>query len=118
MQYDLASLLIDPYVTLSAEIQSSLLTYCVEALVSDAGVEADRFLAGYGYLKIARNLQMLGAFGYLSRVKGKIGFANYIPSALETLINGLGRSPGRTFPKLKAAAEKSYEAAAKKQHSR
>ncbi len=47
------------------------------------------FLVPYRYCSITRNLQMLGAFGYLSRVKGKKQFEKYIPEAAHTLENNL-----------------------------
>jgi len=44
----------------------------------------------YPYLAIQRNLQILGAFSFLSRIKGKNYFETYIPIAfksLETLLS-------------------------------
>ncbi len=99
LQYDLASLLIDPYVSLPEALQSELLDYCAGKLSARAGVDAGRFTTCYKYCAIARNLQILGAFGFLSRVKGKTWFEQYIPRAIDTLKRGLGESD---FPKLKS----------------
>ncbi|MBW1692798.1 MAG: phosphotransferase [Deltaproteobacteria bacterium] len=75
IQYDLASLLIDPYVALSRSIQDKLIEYCMKTLSTVMSIEPKRFLSGYAYCALTRNLQILGAFGYLSRTKGKKYFA-------------------------------------------
>ena len=89
IQYDLASLLIDPYVDLPGKIRDSLLDYSVELLSSMMDIDPNRFRTGFRYCAITRNLQMLGAFGFLSRVKGKTHFEQYIPAAVRTLKQGL-----------------------------
>lgn len=89
LQYDLASLLIDPYVALPAASQDRLRQYAARALQGKAGVEPKDFLAGYDYCALTRNLQMLGAFAFLSRVKGKHSFEAFIPQAVTTLHRNL-----------------------------
>jgi hypothetical protein len=49
---------------------------------------------------------MLGAFAFLSRVKGKTDFETYIPLAVQRLRNNLGRIPSAVLPRLKAIAER------------
>jgi aminoglycoside/choline kinase family phosphotransferase len=106
IQYDLASLLIDPYVELPQNIQSRLFNYCVEQLSLHCSVDPDKFRHSFNYCCLTRNLQILGAFGYLSRVKGKRHFEPYIPAAIKTL-NRLPVILARgEFPGLKALAEK------------
>ncbi|MFZ0052473.1 MAG: hypothetical protein WAK96_11920, partial [Desulfobaccales bacterium] len=56
----------------------------------------------YWHLALCRNLQILGAFGYLIRVKGKAGFSRYIPPALVGLRRRLAERPGE-FPLLEQA---------------
>ncbi|CAN2040975.1 N-acetylmuramate 1-kinase [Candidatus Magnetomoraceae bacterium gMMP-15] len=85
IQYDLASLLIDPYVELSHKIQENLLTYCMDKLSSLIKIDKNKFQVGYKYCSLHRNLQILGAFSYLSMVKGKKYFKNYIPNAIKSL---------------------------------
>ncbi|HCY87193.1 MAG TPA: nucleoside-diphosphate-sugar pyrophosphorylase [Desulfobacteraceae bacterium] len=95
LQYDLASLLIDPYVTLPDSIQADLLDYAVERL-GLSGKKAAQFCHSYTYCGLTRNLQMLGAFGFLTRVKDKPAFASYIPAALKDLhlrLNSLDEAP-------------------------
>ncbi len=84
LQYDLASLLIDPYVTLQDNIQARLLDYALSELDLPVADQA-RFRHGYEFCCLTRNLQMLGAFGFLTRVKNKPQFESFIPDALATL---------------------------------
>jgi aminoglycoside/choline kinase family phosphotransferase/dTDP-glucose pyrophosphorylase len=85
IQYDLASLLHDPYVRLPERVKSILLDYCLNKLQTWMEVNQPAFITGYRFCSIARLLQALGAFGYLSRVKNKTYFESYMPVALKTL---------------------------------
>ena len=107
IQYDLASLLIDPYVNLSEEIRQNILNYCVRQLV-DMGVCvcSDTFQTGYEYCRLTRNLQILGAFGFLSRVRGKTYFEAYIPPAVHSLTWALDGFTHTPLPRLKSLIEK------------
>jgi aminoglycoside/choline kinase family phosphotransferase len=102
IQYDLAALLIDPYVQLPQHIQEQLLEYCVEKLQAGQNLNTEHFRRCYRYCRLTRNLQILGAFGYLSRVKGKAHFEKYIPAAVRTLRRNLKKHESKTLPKLKA----------------
>jgi NDP-sugar pyrophosphorylase family protein/aminoglycoside/choline kinase family phosphotransferase len=95
LQYDLASLLIDPYVTLPEDLQAKLLDYYVEQLSRLMPVNHHLFADAYQYCAINRNLQILGAFAFLSGEKGKRDFEAYIPAALSSLKTRMGRlGPG------------------------
>ena len=103
LQYDLASLLIDPYVNLPYHLQTQLLHDSI-TMLSTAGyrnVNADAFRRSYTHCCLTRNLQMLGAFGYLSRVKGKTYFEQYIPPAIKTLKRTFTVLGSPEFPRLK-----------------
>ncbi len=89
IQYDLASLLIDPYTALSQTLQGQLLKFCTDHLGKLIPISPERFQKGFHYCAIARNLQILGAFGFLTRVKKKVWFEKYIPQAMNTLKNNL-----------------------------
>lgn len=102
LQYDLASLLIDPYVCLPSGMRLELLDYCAGMISSAIGIDDDKFRLCFKYCSIARNLQILGAFGHLSRVKGKIFFEKYIPAALKTLKESFIQLEKDEFPKLKS----------------
>ncbi len=101
LQYDLASLLIDPYVALSVEMQTRLLKYAFQGVSSCISVDRELFKHAYYHCALARNLQILGAFGFLAKVKKKRFFIHYIPIALHTLKNHLNSHQGKYFPKLK-----------------
>lgn len=100
LQYDLASLLIDPYVKLPPDVQGRLLAYCLEQLAGQISVKADEFRRCYRYCCLTRNLQMLGAFGYLTRIKHKPYFEHYIPTAVRTLTANLKQNHARRLPGL------------------
>jgi aminoglycoside/choline kinase family phosphotransferase len=100
IQYDLASLLIDPYVQLPDPVQERLLKYCIDNLSARAVLDRHGFIAGYRHAALARNLQILGAFGFLTRIKGKPAFTRYIRPALDILIRNLSRSETDEFPAL------------------
>jgi aminoglycoside/choline kinase family phosphotransferase len=101
IQYDLASLLHDPYVNLPEHIKTVLFKYCVNKLKIMIEINAQAFASGYWFCSITRLMQALGAFGYLSRVKGKTYFESYIPVALTTLQRELENSEANIFVKLK-----------------
>lgn len=84
LQYDLASLLIDPYVNLKEQTKHDLLVYTTTKL--NLNLEKSRlFLESYHYCCLTRNLQILGAFSFLSRIKKKKQFELYIPDAVISL---------------------------------
>ncbi|MBP9599377.1 MAG: phosphotransferase [Desulfobacter sp.] len=85
IQYDLASLLIDPYVTLSRSVRDELLNYTLEKIGLQVSFDMAAFIHSFRYCCISRNLQMLGAFGFLTRIKKKNQFEKYIPAALKGL---------------------------------
>jgi len=83
--YDLASLIIDPYTRLSRGQKNSVYQRYL-ALIKEHNPEwVESFERYYPYLAIQRNLQILGAFSYLTVVMNKTYFEAYIPEALRTL---------------------------------
>lgn len=110
VQYDLASLLIDPYVDLPDALRSKLFEYAARNLPAQLSIRPQRFRQGYLYCALTRNLQILGAFGHLTKNKGKTYFQNYIPAALRTLEKTLSGEVGGEFPELKKIVAKSFQA--------
>jgi len=102
VQYDLASLLIDPYVELSPWVRNQLLNFSGKTLPALLNIDPGNFLTCYTYCSITRNLQILGAFAYLSRIKGKRYFEKYIPNAIKTLTHNLSALKNREFPNLES----------------
>jgi N-acetylmuramate 1-kinase len=83
--YDLASLIIDPYSDLPTREKESLYdTYLL--MIKEYKAEwIESFKRYYPHLAIQRNLQILGAFSYLTKTMKKPYFETYIPTALRTL---------------------------------
>ena len=106
VQYDMASLLIDPYVALPQPVQERLVHEYMDRLSQHRSFDPAGFLKGYACCKVTRNLQILGAFGFLTQ-KGKKQFARYIPAAAATLpghLEEMEQAVGESFPGLKALA--------------
>ena len=84
-QYDLASLLIDPYVDLPEELQKELLDFYIRSWSQKIFLDPPAFRRHYEIMAFQRNLQILGAFAFLTRVKGKVYFEAFLPPALSGL---------------------------------
>ena len=97
--YDAASLLIDPYVDLDPADQSACLQHYLNLLRERLPLNTASFLEAYDHLALSRNLQILGAFAFLTRVRGKPHFARSIPPALAGLKRRLAARQG-DFPRL------------------
>ncbi len=87
--YDLASLLIDPYTALPSTFQEELLLVYLDAMKVLHPVDARQFRYQYCFLALQRNLQIIGAFSFLSRVRGKNFFARFIAPSLLSLAGRL-----------------------------
>ena len=84
-EYDLASLLFDPYVTFSrAECEELLIDYESKRVAACNPVSSD-FRVVFRLCGIQRLMQALGAYGFLGLVKGNKTFLNHIPAALDSL---------------------------------
>jgi len=84
--YDLASLLIDPYVELSEAKREELFSYYMERTKETKRFDMGFLLKSYPYLMLQRNMQILGAFSYLSLKKGKEKFKKFILPAFQGLL--------------------------------
>jgi aminoglycoside/choline kinase family phosphotransferase len=92
-QYDLAALLLDPYVQLSQSSQQELLTaYCRRFSVV-VGVSAGEFMEKYPHVALCRNLQILAAFAFLTKTRLRSHFAQYILPAWQQLQRLLAVTP-------------------------
>ena len=88
-QYDLASLLCDPYVVIAAAERDHLLDYYKRILSSagiDVGGEFDRV---FWQCAAQRLMQALGAYGFLSIHRGKPAFRAHVAPALIRLREAL-----------------------------
>lgn len=90
-QYDLASLLLDPYVSLPAAERDTLFEhYLAAARVEDP----EHFRALYDFCAMQRLMQALGAYGKLGHADGRTHFLAHIPAAVALLRETLTRIPG------------------------
>ena len=93
-QYDLASLLLDPYVTLSEAEREELLAHYLSGLHGPGRHEAPGFRALYDLCAMQRLMQALGAYGKLGHADGRAHFLDHIPAALDSLREVLDRIEG------------------------
>jgi N-acetylmuramate 1-kinase len=84
-QYDLASLLFDPYVDLSNDERGELLEYYCGKCPEDGAPAAAEFQATLKICAMQRLMQALGAYGFLGLVKRHRSFLQYIPVAVKSL---------------------------------
>lgn len=105
VQYDLASLLIDPYVDLPYQLRAQLVDYCIKEFAKSLQINEEQFRYCFRYCSLSRNLQILGAFGNLIRMSGKSYFEQYIPAAVKTLKYNLSAFEDAEFPVIKAVVE-------------
>jgi len=108
LAYDLASLLIDPYVELPEALKEELFNYYLERLRELLPEQKEPFLRSYPYIALHRNMQILGAFGTLVK-RGKGNFAPYIRPALRNMIRLLHVEGLRGFRNLRALVEEANE---------
>ncbi len=97
-EYDLASLLQDPYVCLDENIIKKLLCYF------EKRQNRKQFRLIFNLCSIQRLLQALGAFSFLGLKKGKTQFLQYIQPAETVLSRVLGEI--EIFPKLEQIVHK------------
>lgn len=103
-QYDLAALLLDPYVQLPDSLQDLLLNEFLDLLQRRLPVDPGVWRQRYQYVALCRNLQILGAYGFLSRQQGKPFFAQFIPAACRSLAQRLALLPPGEMPTLRKIA--------------
>lgn len=96
-EYDIASLLYDPYVNLAGAERAELIAYYRAKQIKNGAMVDDDFDATLRLCAMQRLMQALGAYGFLGLVKGHQQFLEHIPKALESLhqiigdIKGLGK---------------------------
>lgn len=93
--YDLASLLYDPYVTLTAEERAELLRYYHVRASVPAGL--DEFTDLFRRCAVQRLLQALGAYGTIGLLRGKPEFLRHIHPALRNLQEVASQIEGFSF---------------------
>ena len=80
-EYDLASLLFDPYVSLSPQERNELLDFYARL----RGLNGQELRQRFWLCAAQRLMQALGAYGNLSRNQGKPHFLQHVPAAVANL---------------------------------
>ncbi|MCI5159544.1 MAG: aminoglycoside phosphotransferase, partial [Candidatus Electrothrix sp. AUS1_2] len=109
LAYDLASLLIDPYAALPIQFQEELLEHYLDTLTGLLPYDRSRFRQEYPSLALQRNLQILGAFAFLSQQRGKPFFRQYLAPALGSLQGLLAKTATAEYPYLTALCRRCGE---------
>lgn len=101
LQYDLASLLLDPYVELDGGVQEELLAYYLGHIQERTPLDPQEFRKLYPLVALHRAMQILGAFAFLTKARGLEFFQSYIPPALRGLRTLLGDTCFDPYKRLK-----------------
>jgi hypothetical protein len=109
LAYDLASLLIDPYAGLPARFQDELVEQYLDTLTSLVPYDRAQFRLEYLLLALQRNLQILGAFAFLSKKRNKPFFRQYLSPALKSLHDLLAKTTTAEYPYLKLISQQCAE---------
>ncbi|RJR18756.1 MAG: hypothetical protein C4581_06075 [Nitrospiraceae bacterium] len=85
--YDVASMLWDPYYRIEDGIREQLLDYYIVNMNSRSSGKFDEvnFHSSLVICRLQRHMQALGAYGFLSLVKGKSYFQKYMPEGVRLL---------------------------------
>ena len=92
-EYDLASLLFDPYVTFTRDECEELLADYEMKRAQAGNVVAPDSRSTFRCCGIQRLMQALGAYGFLGLVKGNKAFLDHIPAAMNSLRGLLAEIP-------------------------
>lgn len=92
-QYDLASLIYDPYVQLDESQRHELIAEYLKRARDDGANLGANFAAILDFCAVQRLMQALGAYGYLGHVGERPHFLDHIPAALQSLKDILARIP-------------------------
>jgi len=105
-QYDLASLLYDPYVELSPCQRENLLMYYYEEGRKEQIIKEDLedFMRVFYKISMQRLMQAMGAYGFISLVNGKKNFLKHIGPAKQRLMGICKKFP--EFPEINRIIEK------------
>lgn len=93
-EYDLASLLYDPYVQLHGNEREELCAIYrdLQATTGTPACAEDEDI--FSLCAMQRLMQALGAYGYLGHVRGNAAFLSHIPAALDSLCSVIGKIGG------------------------
>ena len=93
-EYDLASLLFDPYVSFSISEREELLTAYEEQREAAGLPVSTQFREIFRLCGMQRLMQALGFYGFAATVKGNKAFLGYVPAAIASLRSLVDRMDG------------------------
>jgi aminoglycoside/choline kinase family phosphotransferase len=85
LHYDLASLLYDARADIPQPTRELLIEYYIQQAESYVKLDRDKFIKEFWYFALVRILQAMGAYGFLSKVKGKSNFLESVPYAVKNI---------------------------------
>jgi aminoglycoside/choline kinase family phosphotransferase len=85
LQYDVASLLIDPKVGLPERVRETLLDHYLDGLEEMLPVDRERFRQHYRGYVLVRIMQAMGAYGYRGFYERKPRFLQSVPGAVRNV---------------------------------
>lgn len=106
LAYDLASMVLDPYVNLEETLRDELIELYLEKLSGWISLDRRSFLKRYPLVASHRIMQALGAYGYLACKKNKVYFLQYIPPAFSVLSRLLQSPELSPFKRFRALIDK------------
>jgi NDP-sugar pyrophosphorylase family protein/aminoglycoside/choline kinase family phosphotransferase len=83
--YDAASMIGDPYLCLPRPLRAELETYYLTSAGERLAMTAGEARSALVLCGMQRHMQALGAYGFISSIRGKKEFLQYIPPALNLL---------------------------------
>ena len=92
-QYDLASLLLDPYASLTPHEREELLAHYLSGRFGPGQAAGAEWRTLYDLCAAQRLMQALGAYGKLGHTDARTTFLEHIPVAMERLQDVLARLP-------------------------
>lgn len=104
--YDLASLMIDPYPGNTLNEKEKIYQIYQQLLKEHKPELVEDFKTYFPYLALQRNLQILGAFSFLTKVQKKPFFSSYISPALKSLRELLTKMEDQELTPLKVLVDK------------
>ncbi len=100
-EYDLAALLLDPYVMLPSWLMEELVKVYWRSMKDFLGESYDGFRERLTTVALCRCLQFLAAFAFLGLVKKKSQFLRHIPAGWRRLMELLQGRAGASYPRLR-----------------
>lgn len=99
--YDVVSILWDPYYPLENDMRENLLNYYIDVMINRVRKKFNEndFRETLLSCRLQRHMQVLGAYSFLSAIKGKKYFLKFVPEGLRLLKEDVSLAKGE-YPEL------------------